>query len=132
LLLIENHDDLAEATAALLRRAGFEVQVVQTGQQAIKTAAVFLLEVVLCDMNLPDISGFDVAKELRTHPDTERVLFGVHSAMRVSDIGLSERQLHAMNVDMFLTKPLTAEKIAAVCRRLKEQCRGRGGEEEAG
>jgi CheY-like chemotaxis protein len=121
LLLIDDHEELAEMTAELLTVQGFEVQVVTTGKEAIQTAATFLPEIVLCDMSLPDLSGFDVARELRTHPKTERVLFAIHSAMRKSDIGQSDRELLMLNVDLFLPKPLTAEKIETLHRLRKER-----------
>jgi CheY-like chemotaxis protein len=121
LLLIEDHDELAEATAAILRHYGFEVQVAQTGREAIQTAAAFLPEIVLCDISLPDRSGFDIARELRTHPETRRVVFVLHSAMRESDIGLSDSQLQTLNVDLFLTKPLRAENIVTLQRLHQER-----------
>ena len=128
LLLIEDHVDLAEATAALLRLKGFEVQIVRTGKEAIETAAAFLPEIVLCDMSLPDMSGLNVARELRTHPETERVLLAIHSAMRKSDLGLSDRELRTMNVDLFLTKPLTAETIETLWRLREKGHIGQGEE----
>jgi CheY-like chemotaxis protein len=117
--LIDDNQSLAEATAGLLRLKGFQIDVVQTGKEGIRTAASFLPEIVLCDMNLPDMSGFDVANELRTHPETEGVLFALHSAMRRSDIGLSESELRAVNVDLFLTKPLKPKMIEMLRRRIK-------------
>jgi CheY-like chemotaxis protein len=120
LLLIEDHDELAEATAAFLCHYGFEVQVAQTGREAIQTAAAFLPEIVLCDMSLPDMSGFDIARELRRHPETGRVVFVIHSAMRKSDTGLSDPQLQALNVDLFLSKPLRAENIETL-QRLRQK-----------
>jgi DNA-binding response OmpR family regulator len=116
LLLIEDHSDLAEVTAALLRHQGFEVQVAGTGKEAIEAARAFVPEIVLCDMSLPDMSGFDVARELRSHSETARVLFAVHSAMKKSDLGMTEVELLAANVDLFLTKPLTAEMIETLRR----------------
>jgi DNA-binding response OmpR family regulator len=114
LLLIEDHDDLADATAKFLRSQGFQVQIANTGKAAIQTAAVFLPEIVLCDLSLPDMSGFDVARQLRTQAGTEHVLFVIHSAMTKSDIGMSDRELRARNIDLFLTKPLTLENIEAL------------------
>jgi CheY-like chemotaxis protein len=114
LLLIEDHEDLADATAKFLRVQGFEVEVAQTGKEAIQKAAVFLPEIVLCDLSLPDMSGFDVAIELRTLPETARALFVIHSATTKSDLGLSDRDLRARHIDLFLTKPLTAEQIDAL------------------
>jgi DNA-binding response OmpR family regulator len=124
LLLVEDYADLAETTAEFLRQEGFEVRVVLTGREAIQTASTFLPEIVLCDISLPDMSGFDVVKELRAHPETEQALLAIHSGITESDIGLSERELRTMHVDLFLTKPLTMEKVETLRSRSKKRRRG--------
>jgi two-component system CheB/CheR fusion protein len=121
LLLIDDHAELAEATAMLLRRHGFEVQIFESGAGAIEASAAFRPDIVLCDLTLPDMSGFDVALKLRTQPLCENVLFVIHSALRRSDIEKSEDELRAMKIDFFLTKPLSREKIET----LRELMRGR-------
>jgi two-component system alkaline phosphatase synthesis response regulator PhoP len=125
LLLVEDYPDLAETTAEFLRQEGFEVQVVLTGREAIQAASTFLPEIVLCDISLPDMSGFDVVKELRAHPQTEHALLAIHSGITESDIGLSERELRTMHVDLFLTKPLTVEKVETLRSRSKKRRRTR-------
>jgi CheY-like chemotaxis protein len=146
LLLVEDYADLADATAAYLRHEGFEVRVAGSGKEALEAATSFLPEIVLCDLSLPDMSGFEVARKLREHPETEHVLFAAHSAMRESDIGLSESQLRGVNVDLFLSKPITSESIEVLLdklstleqsqlrpgsrgRRRKERHEGQDGEE---
>jgi DNA-binding response OmpR family regulator len=110
-LLIDDHAELAEATAALLRKEGFEVQVAESGTDAIVAALSYQPKIVLCDLSLPDMSGFDVALKLRSQPNNENVVFVIHSARRRSDIEQSETELRAMKVDFFITKPLSHEKI---------------------
>jgi CheY-like chemotaxis protein len=120
LLLIDDNADLAQATGAFLRLYGFDVQIVRTGRESIEVAAAFVPEIVLCDLFLPDMSGFDVARELRIQPATECVLFAMHSAMRESEIGMSAAQLRAASVDLFLSKPITSAMIETLRRRREE------------
>lgn len=124
LLLVDDNIDLADATSAFLRRAGFEVEIAGTGKQALDISATFLPEVVVCDISLPDISGFDVARELRARPETKDVVFAVHSAMRQSDLGLADSEMQALNVDLFLAKPLSAKQIAMLHDRWKNRKAG--------
>jgi len=110
-LLIDDHAELAEATAALLRKEGFEVQVAESGTDASVAALCYQPKIILCDLSLPDMSGFDVALKLRSQPNNENVVFVIHSARRRSDIEQSETELRALKVDFFITKPLSHEKI---------------------
>ena len=108
LLLIEDHLPLARMTAELLREAGLEVRIAISAEEALRVAAVFLPEIVLCDMSMPDMSGIDIARALRARPDMKNVFFGIHTAMdvlRLKDV------VSSAGINMILPKPLTPTKI---------------------
>jgi CheY-like chemotaxis protein len=116
LLLIEDNLLLAEATAEFLRDAGLEVQIAESGEEALQTAISFRPDIVLCDMRLPDMSGLDVAKALRANPVTRDALLVVHTAMSDADLRVLEREMGKDQVNMFLSKPLTEEKLDRLLR----------------
>jgi CheY-like chemotaxis protein len=118
LLLIDDHTDLAIATAEYLRESGLEVQVAESGEEALKTTTAFRPDVILCDLNLPDMSGFDIARQLRTNADTKEVLFIVHTALAEADIRAIQTGSRASEVDLFLSKPLTDDKVQQIVRLL--------------
>lgn len=64
-LVVDDHEDSARSIRVLLRRQGYEVQLAFEGREAIETAKGFRPDVVLLDLTLPDISGAEVAEELR-------------------------------------------------------------------
>ena len=107
LLLVEDHAILAEVTADFLRGAGLDVRVAETGDEALTLAAEFRPEIVLCDLNLPDMSGFDIARALRKDPATRNVLFVIHTALNETDFG----DAAVRNVDLVLSKPMDKEKL---------------------
>ena len=111
LLLIEDHAGLAEATAEYLRSEGLEVRIAESGEEALETAGVFQPEIVLCDLSLPDMSGLDVARALRANPDTKDAVMALYSAMAESDVRTLERQVNPNEVNLFLSKPLTEDKL---------------------
>jgi CheY-like chemotaxis protein len=117
-LLVEDHAALAEVTAEFLRELGLEVQIAQSGEQALETAVVFLPDIVLCDMRLPDMSGLDVAGALRANPKTKGVLIALNTAMDDVDIHLLEREAQANAVNLFLSKPITEEKLERLLAEL--------------
>lgn len=113
-LLVEDHELLAEATAEFLRGHGLEVRVALTGREALASAVAFRPDMVLCDLSIPDIAAVDIASALRSDPVTSSVLFVIHTAHRTADIG------SVRDVDVVLSKPLTADKL----ERLRELLRG--------
>jgi two-component system OmpR family response regulator len=119
LLLVEDHAVLAEATAEFLRRMGIEVRIARSAAEALKAVEEFGPEIVLCDLGLPDRSGLDVARALRTKADMRRVLFVVHTALADTEIRILERQIDRDLVQLFLSKPITEEKIATLLREFR-------------
>lgn len=67
-LLVDDNIDAAESLAQLLELSGHEVRTAGDGNNAVKVAREFLPEVVFCDLGLPGMNGFDVARELRLLP----------------------------------------------------------------
>lgn len=116
LLLVEDNELLAEATAEFLRGAGLEVRVAETGREALTLVLEFRPEIVLCDLRLPDMAGFDVARALRKDSATRNVLFVIHTAFRATDFD----DAGVPDVDLFLSKPMDEEKLEKLLR-LKAQ-----------
>ena len=117
LLLIEDHMDLANATAEFLRQLGLDVQIARSGKQALKMAPEFRPLIVLCDLSLPDMSGLEVVRRLRADPRTKHALFAVVTAMAQEDLDALEEDL-ANEVDLFLSKPLTNRNVDELLDRL--------------
>jgi CheY-like chemotaxis protein len=67
-LVVEDNQDIRESSCDLLSMAGFEVKGVSTGVEALEMAPAFGPNVVLLDVGLPGLSGYDVARRLRDLP----------------------------------------------------------------
>jgi CheY-like chemotaxis protein len=119
LLLVEDNAELAEVTAEFLHDAGLEVRIAESGGEALAMARAFQPEIILCDMRLPDMSGQDVARALRANPDTRHALFALHPAMSDMELRALNREIDADEVDLFLSKPLTQQKIDSLIAALK-------------
>jgi CheY-like chemotaxis protein len=121
-LLVDDHEPLAEATAEFLRANGLDVRIASTGGEALEMAAAFDADIVLCDISLPDMSGFEVARVLRGLPWTKDAVIALHTAMTETDIrSLAQHRDPAVN--MYLSKPITAEKVDAVIAKLPSAVR---------
>jgi CheY-like chemotaxis protein len=71
-VVIEDHVDTAELMREVLAAAGHEVTTAHTGGDGIAAAKRISPDVVLCDVGLPDIDGYAVARALRADAATKR------------------------------------------------------------
>jgi len=67
-LLVEDDEKIAALTRKILERAGYEVRVARHGQEGLILAQEFAPELVLLDIMMPGMNGFDVAHALREDP----------------------------------------------------------------
>ncbi|HXU73654.1 MAG TPA: response regulator [Polyangia bacterium] len=65
IVVIEDHEDTADLMHELLSDAGHEVRIALNGEDGIVAARSLPAEIVLCDVGLPDIDGYEVARRLR-------------------------------------------------------------------
>lgn len=118
-LLVEDHADLAEATAEMMRFHGLEVRVATTGSDALEMAKEFNPVFVLCDMMLPDMTGLAIAQALRATRGANDLLIAVYSAMSADALRDVERHTKLDGVDLFLSKPLTNQTLIGILSRLE-------------
>jgi CheY-like chemotaxis protein len=125
ILLIEDNQELARLTAELLRGHAQQVEIAFSGSEGIEKAKQFHPRIVLCDLNLPDMKGVEVARALRdTASATPLVLVGV-SAASVEDLQAG----HDSTVfDQFWSKPLTWGQVHELIHSLEsdESAKGAG------
>jgi len=74
ILVVDDNADVAETTTLLLTLSGHQVRAAKDGPQALATAAEFAPEVVLLDIGLPLMDGYEVARRLREMPQTRTSL----------------------------------------------------------
>jgi signal transduction histidine kinase len=103
ILIVEDNNDTARTLQLFLRRCGHEVTVAQSGPDGIKAAQNWGPEVVLCDLGLPEMDGFEVAGTLRRESATASI-----PLIAVSGYGQEEDRKRSMaaGFDLHLTKPV--------------------------
>ena len=74
ILVVDDNVDAAESLATLLQLGGHEVLTAHTGVRAVEAARQFRPEVVLLDIGLPGLTGYEVTRELRRDPVTRAAL----------------------------------------------------------
>jgi CheY-like chemotaxis protein len=107
-LLVDDNKDLANSLVVLLRSAGVDVRAVYSGATTIAAALEFRPNVILLDIGLPDIDGYDVARLLRQNSELKDVcLIALTGYGRDADRQLSE----AVGIDYHVTKPVEPQRL---------------------
>src|SRR5215469_9649181 len=108
LLVVDDEPFLRDAVAALLRYLGFEVTTADTGTRALGLARSRPFDLVVMDVMLPDIDGFEVVRRLRGEGCWVPVIF--LTARDTQDDKLTGLRLGG---DDYLTKPFDLDELAA-------------------
>jgi signal transduction histidine kinase/CheY-like chemotaxis protein len=110
-LVVDDNRDAAETLAELLRMLGHDVEIAFDGAAAIEQALRTAPEVVLCDIGLPGMSGYEVATALRKQAAGTR-LIALSGYARPEDV---RRSIEA-GFDAHLGKPADLEEVEQVLR----------------
>jgi response regulator RpfG family c-di-GMP phosphodiesterase len=108
LLLVDDEDGIRMLCRHVLRGMGLEIDEADTGAAALEAAAARSYDLVLLDVNLPDLSGFEVLKRLREGPTGSRLRVLLFSGAAPAD-DLAKMLLSG--ADDFLTKPFSAVQL---------------------
>jgi len=110
LLLVDDNLDAAESLSALLGLLGHDVRVANDGSAALVAAAEFRPDVVLCDIGLPRMDGYQVVAALRAQPR-----FATTRFVALTGYGRDEdrRRSLAAGFDAHLVKPVELAKLTA-------------------
>ncbi|MBW8877143.1 MAG: MEDS domain-containing protein [Acidobacteria bacterium] len=113
ILVVEDNPDAAATLRDFLELSGHEVQLALTGTAGIEAARQFHPEVVLCDIGLPGMTGFEVAEELRRDPATRSA-----KLIAVTGYGRDEDRKRSKEAgfDLHLTKPVDPAQLRSVLR----------------
>jgi signal transduction histidine kinase/ActR/RegA family two-component response regulator len=111
MLLIEDDEDVASAMQTVLEMAGHEVAVAGNGPDGIAAARVSKPEVVLCDIGLPGMDGYEVARRIRADASLRGTfLVALSGYAQVDDVAAAR----AAGFDEHMAKPPSAEKIQRI------------------
>jgi PAS domain S-box-containing protein len=114
-LVADDNPDSADSCAALLELWGHDVQVAYTGPQALALAESFRPQVLLLDIGMPGLNGYEVAERIRAHEwGQDMTLVAITGWGQADD----KRRALAVGFDHHLTKPIDPESLEPLLRRL--------------
>jgi two-component system, cell cycle response regulator DivK len=120
-LLVDDNELNRDTLSRRLGRHGFEVTTAINGRRAIELAAALLPDLILMDVSMPGMSGFEATRRLKADPTTcgIPVIFLTAHARRED-----EEQAMASGGDNFATKPVELDRLLETMKTTLESTRG--------
>jgi len=118
-LLIEDDPSMARSINLMLDGEGFNVYATDLGEEGIDLGKVYDYDIIVLDLGLPDMSGFEVLKRLRAAKVRTPVLI-------LSGTGATEAKLKAFGIgaDDYMTKPFHRDEFLARIQAIVRRSRG--------
>jgi len=108
ILIIDDYEPLLEEIVEFLNLEGYETVSAKNGAEGIQVAQDFLPDLIICDINMPKIDGYQVYKLLQTLPETINIPFIFLTAKVQAD---DFKKGLKLGVDDYITKPFQIEEI---------------------
>jgi two-component system response regulator RegX3 len=109
-LVVEDEESFSDALSYMLRKEGFEVTVAATGTQALTEFDRTGADIVLLDLMLPEMSGTEVCRQLRTRSHVPIIMVTARDAEIDKVVGLE------IGADDYVTKPYSPRELVARIR----------------
>lgn len=112
ILIVEDDEDTAEVVCTLLQDAGFNAVAVDRGAAALSEITADAPDLVLLDINLPDMNGLEILKSVRAHSFLPMIILSGFGKDRDRVIALEA------GADDYMSKPFSPEELVARVRAL--------------
>jgi len=109
-LVVDDNEAAQEISLRLLRQAGFEVMIASSGTEAIATATEKQPDVIILDVMMPEMDGWQVLESLRDAQSTRDIPVIIQSMVNEREMG------DMMNVDAYMVKPVDKEQLLTTVR----------------
>jgi two-component system cell cycle response regulator DivK len=113
ILVVEDHEDNRQILRDLLGNAGYDMIEAQTGEDGLAAAATQRPDLILMDIQLPGIDGYETTRRLKADPDLRAVPIIVVTSYALSGDDIKAREA---GCDAYVTKPYSPGQLLAKIR----------------
>jgi len=117
ILLIDDEEITHEMIAKILEPAGFNLLHAYTGDEGLKLAIEYKPDLILLDLIMPDVNGFEVAENIKKHPVSSQIPIFIITS---KDLTVEERMRLSNNIDRVIGKRIfSSEELTRSIRELE-------------
>jgi len=116
-VVVDDNPINLELAAFVLRAQGFLVQSAGSAREAVESAAAFLPDVILMDIQMPEVDGLEAVRRLREDPATRDVVIIAFTAYAMKG---DEQTLRAAGCDGYIAKPIDIASFGQIVRMYVE------------
>ncbi len=109
-LIVDDEPNIVTALEFLLQQSGFEVAVAPNGEEGLRRVETFAPDLVLLDVMMPRISGYEVCRRMRERPEWKHIKIVMLSA-KGRDVEVSKGV--SLGADLYVTKPFSNTELVA-------------------
>jgi two-component system alkaline phosphatase synthesis response regulator PhoP len=109
-LVCDDEPYIVESVSYVVRKAGFEVDVAEDGEEALTKAQEMRPDLIFLDIMMPKLSGHEVCRRLKDDPETRSTYIVMLTARGQEE---DEKRALDMGADEFMTKPFSPRKMRA-------------------
>jgi len=110
ILLVDDSDLILDSTATLLQIEGYEIITASDGESGVELAVKEIPDLIICDVSMPGMSGYDVVEKIRANKITMSIPFILLTAFTDKS---KMREGMERGADDYLTKPYTKKELLA-------------------
>jgi two-component system cell cycle response regulator DivK len=114
-LLVEDNPHNRKIFSGMLTHSGFEVVEAEDGQQALDAVAKSLPDVILMDLSIPGVDGWEVTRRLKADARSQPVPI---IALTAHAMRGDEERARAAGCDHYLAKPISPKKVVEEVRKI--------------
>ncbi len=115
ILIVDDEPNIIVSLEFLMQQAGYQVHVARTGEEAVEKIGQIVPDLVLLDVMLPDLDGFEICQWVREHPEWDPIRIVMLTA-KGRDVDVAKGL--AVGADAYITKPFSTRKLVAEVERI--------------
>jgi len=115
ILIVDDEPNIVTALEFLLEKRGYAVEVAANGEEALAQVEAFKPDLVLLDVMMPKVSGYDVCQRMRAEPRWQGMKIIMLSA-KGREVEVSKGM--SLGADLYVTKPFSSIELVATIDKL--------------
>jgi DNA-binding response OmpR family regulator len=114
-LIVDDEENVLELLYINVIRRGYQVETAQDGEEALEKLKYFTPDIVLLDIKLPGIDGWEVCKRIKQQPSTEKAAIIIISALTQKE---DFEKAKKSGASVFISKPFDVDTLLATMNEL--------------